>query len=201
MTHITTLLRRILVHRRLLATLSAMVAVLAICSIASGQEGPTATVYTAVARIPPGTTLTATQVAKTAVPSNVVPEDAITSLDGLTGQMSAGPIPAGAILTTDDFVSASQANPGFVIVPLAVSSQILSVIKPGEHVSIFLTNASTGEVAVARGIRVVTVPAPSSSGMFSSGSSSDSILVEVPEDIAKQMTTSSGLGSTTVAIE
>jgi len=201
MTHITTLLQRILVHRRLLATLAAMVCVLAVCTIATGHDGPTTTVYTAVARIPPGTTVTASQVTKTVVPADVVPEDAVTSLDALGGQMTAGPVPAGAIVTMDDFVSASQAADGFVILPLAVSSQILSVIEPGEHVSIFLTNASTGEVTVARGIRVVTVPAATSSGMFSSSGSADSILVEVPEDVAKQMTTSSSLGSTTVAIE
>ena len=178
-----------------------MVCVVAICTIASGHEGPTATVYTAVAHIPPGTTLTSTQVVKTAVPTDLVPEGAITSVDAVTGQMTAGPIPAGAIVTEDDFVAAAQAEAGFVIVPLNVSSQILSVIKPGERVSIFLTNVSTGEVTVARGIRVITIPAPSSSGMFTSGSSADFILVEVPEDIAKQMTSSSGLGSTTVAIE
>ena len=201
MTHITTILQRILVHRRLLATLSAMVCVLAIATIATGHDGPTATVYTAVARIPPGTSVTSNQVAKTSVPADVVPKGAITSLDTLAGQMTAGPVPAGAIVTMDDFVSASQAADGFVILPLAVSSQILSVIRPGEHVSIFLTDASTGEVTVARGIRVVTVPAATSSGMFSSSGTVDSILVEVPEDVAKQMTTSSSLGSTTVAIE
>ena len=201
MTHITTFLRRILVHRRLLATLSAMACVAAICTIAAGHGGPTETVYTAVSHIPPGTAITAAQVAKTAVPVGLVPDGAITSLDDLTGQMTAGPIPAGAIVTADDFVAASQAGDGFVIIPLTVSSQILSVIKPGEHVSIFLTDMSTGEVTVARGIRVITVPAASSSGMFSSGSSADFILVEVPEDIAKHMTSSSGIGSTTVAIE
>ena len=177
-----------------------MVAVLAICSIATGHEGPTTTVYTALARIPPGTAITATQVGRSAVPSNLVPEGAITSLDSLTGQMTAGPIPAGAIVTNDDFVAASQASDGSVIIPLTVSSQILSVIKPGDHVSIFLTNMSTGEVAVARGIRVITIPASSSSGMFSSSGSGDFILVEVPENVAKQMT-SSTVGSTTVAIE
>ena len=201
MTHITTILQRILVHRRLLATLSAMVCVLAICSITTGHDGPMTTVYAAVARIPPGTSITSNQVAKTSVPADMVPEGAVTSLDTLAGQMTAGPVPAGAIVTMDDFVSASQAADGFVILPLAVSSQILSVIKPGEHVSIFLTDASTGEVTVARGIRVVTVPAATSSGMFSSSGTVDSILVEVPEDVAKQMTTSSSLGSTTVAIE
>ena len=177
-----------------------MVAVLSICSVYTGHEGSTTTVYTALARIPPGTTITATQVGTTAVPSDIVPEGAITSLDSLSGQMTAGPIPAGAIVTNDDFVATSQVDDGFVIIPLTVSSQILSVVKPGDHVSIFLTNMSTGEVAVARGIRVITIPAPSSSGMFSSSASGDFILVEVPEDVAKQMT-SSTLGSTTVAIE
>jgi len=200
MTHITTVLRRILVHRRLLATLSAMIAVFAICSVVSGHEGQTTTVYTAVARIPPGTTITATQVAKTTVPTTVVPGGAVTSLDALVGQMTAGPVPVGAIVTEDDFVASSQAADGFVIIPVTVSPQILSVIEPGDHVSIFLTEMSTGEVSVARGIRVVTIPAPSSSGMFSPSSSTDFILVEVPEDVAKQMT-SSNLGATTVAIE
>lgn len=201
MKHITTFLRRLLAHRRVLATASAMICVLAICSIVTGHEGATASVYAAVARIPPGTNIVSSQVRKVSVPVGVVPDGAITSLADLADQMTAGPIPAGAIVTLDDFVSSSQADDGFVIIPLTVSSQILTVLKPGDHVSVFLSNTASGEVTVARGIRVVTIPAPTSSGMFSSSNSSDFILVEAPEDIARQMTSSSGLGSTTVAIE
>ncbi|MDR0784082.1 MAG: hypothetical protein LBE83_10060, partial [Propionibacteriaceae bacterium] len=87
-----------------------------------------------------------------------------------------------------------------VIIPLSVSPQILAVLKPGDHVSIFLSSSSNAEVTIARGIRIVTIPASDSGGLFGSGGG-NLILVEVPEALAAQITASGGLGSTTIALE
>jgi len=187
-------------HRRILATVSAMVCVFA-CLLAVQHTGPTSQVYTAASRIPPGATLVSSDVRKTAVPTDLVPAGAITSWSDLADQMTTGPIPAGAILTTDNFVAASQAADGFVILPLTVTAQVLAIVKPGDHVSIFVSNPSTGNVSVARGIRVITIPATGSSGFLSSSSSGSFILVEVPDQVASQLTAAGGMASTTVAIE
>ena len=178
-----------------------MVCVFAVCSVAKSDQGPTTTVYTALVRIPAGTVLANSQARTTAVPVGLVPAGALTSLSEVSGQMTQGPIPVGAILTQDDFVSSSQAEQGYVIIPLSVSPQVLSVLKPGDKVSIFVSNPATGEVAVTRGARVVTIPAETSSGMFSSGSSGSFALIEVPEATATQLTSIGSMGSTTVAIE
>ncbi|MCL2470813.1 MAG: SAF domain-containing protein [Propionibacteriaceae bacterium] len=187
-------------HRRILATVSAMVCVFA-CLLAVQHSGPTSDVYTAAARIPPGSTIASSDVHKTAVPTDLVPAGAITSWSSFADQMTTGPIPAGAILTADNFVAASQAANGFVILPLTVSPQVLAIVKPGDHVSIFVSNPTTGDVSVARGIRVITIPAASSSGFLSTNSSGSFILVEVPDQVASELTAGGGMASTTVAIE
>jgi len=178
-----------------------MVCVLAICSLITHRDGPTTSVYVAVSRISPGVGVTEVQVRKTPVPSALVPVGAITSLEGLSDQMTTGPVAAGAILTEDDFVASAQADAGFVILPLTVSTQMLTVLRPGDHVSIYMSNPATGEVGVARGVRVVTMPTNSSSGLFTSSGGDNFILVEVPDDVAATMNAAGGMGSTTVAIE
>ena len=187
-----------MIHRRVLATLCAMVCVLALAGIASGRSGPTVDVWVAVAQIPGGTVVGAGDVRRTAVPAALVPDGAITSTADLA--MAAGPIPAGAIITAADFVAAAQAAPGSVIMPLAVSSQVLAVLHPGDHITVFLSDATTGQVTVVRGLRVVTIPAGGTSGIFASGNSG-SILVEVPEDVATKLAAVGNLGSTAVAVE
>jgi flagella basal body P-ring formation protein FlgA len=177
-----------------------MVCVFAVCSIATGRGTVTVEVLTAAGRVPAGTTITSGQVRTTSVPATLVPDGAVTRLADVTGQMTAAAIARGAILTTDNFVAPAQAAAGHVIISIPVAVETLTILKPGDHVSLFLSNSATGEVVVARGVRVVTIPTSSSSGLFSSGGASV-ILAEVPEDIATQITSAGGLGSTTVAIE
>jgi hypothetical protein len=115
--------------------------------------------------------------------------------------MTAAPIPVGAILTDDSFVTQSSAEAGHVVIPLTVSAQILGIIRPGDHVSVFWSDPASGAKAVSKGIRVVTVPASTSSGLFSSGGSENVILAEVPEDVASQITGGVDMGSVLVALE
>jgi len=199
MKHLTRILQRVLAHRRILATLAAMVCVFAVCQVASGQAGPTVQVCVAATRIGPGTTVTPDQVKMVAVPVELVPLGAITSTTQLPNRMTAAPVPLGAILTEDSFVSTSQAKPGSVIIPIAVSTQILPLLAPGQRIAVFSTT-HTGEVTVTRGVRVVTIPAAGSSGVFSSGSS-NIILVEVPEALAASIASTGDMGTVTVAIE
>jgi Flp pilus assembly protein CpaB len=181
--------------------MAAVVCVLSVCSIVTSDGGPTTQVYTAISRISPGSTVTEAQVRATAVPTTLVPVGAITSVSSLVDQMTSSAIPAGAILTTEDFVASSQAKTGHVIIPLQVSSHILSVIKPGDKVSIFLTDHATAEVSVARGVRVITIPSPDSSGLFSGSGTAEVILVEVPESIATKITSATTMGAANVALE
>ncbi|MCL2785119.1 MAG: SAF domain-containing protein [Propionibacteriaceae bacterium] len=199
MNRLTAILGRILMHRRLLAALSAGVCALAMCSLATGTAEPTVSVYTAAVRIPAGASIAENQVHIVAVPSSLLPQGAITSANLLNGQMTATAIPAGAILTEDNFVPSSRAANGLVIIALPVSSHILTILKPGDHISIFLTNPMTGDTQLNRGVRVVTIPT-SSSGVFSP-SSGDVILVEVSEELAALLTSAGSLASITIAIE
>ncbi|MCL1906498.1 MAG: hypothetical protein FWG08_01045 [Propionibacteriaceae bacterium] len=199
MTFLASVLRRVLLHRRLLASLSAGICVLALCLIFTQDQGPTTQVYVTTSRIPSGTIVSDNQVHLVQVPRSLVPLGAISTTEDLSDQMTSAPIAQGAILTSDNFVASSQATPGHVIIPLSVSSQVLTLLQPGDRVSVFQSHSSTSDVTITRGIRVVTIPSSSSSGLFSD--SADVILVEVPERLATQITSSGGMGTTTIAIE
>ncbi len=201
MKRITSLMGRIFLHRRLLATLAAMVCVLALCLLISGRGETTVEVYTSASRLPAGTTIQTNQIQLTAVPTDLVPSGAITAAADTSGQMTAVAIPAGAILTKDSFVALSQTADGDVIIPLTVSAEILAVLRPGDQVSVFLTTADADEVTVIKGIRIVTIPAADSAGPFSTAGSNDFVLVEVPEAAATSITQAASLGSITVALE
>ncbi|MDR2973807.1 MAG: hypothetical protein LBV00_03695 [Propionibacteriaceae bacterium] len=201
MKQIRNVLTHIMRRRRALAVVAAMVSVLAICSVATGHDEPTTTVYTAVERIEAGSIPTSDQVKRSEIPTAVVPEGAITSSEHLDEHMMAAPVPAGAILTDDSFVSLSSAKTGHVVIPLTVSTQILDIIRPGDHVSVFWSDPASGAMTVSKGIRVVTVPTTVSSGLFSSGGSADVILAEVPEEVVSHITQSADTGTVLVALE
>ncbi len=200
MKNLTSLLRRILLHRRPLAAVAAMTCVFAVCSVVSDSTATTVDVYVAVERIPAGTTVTEPNLRRLSVPAELVPAGAITAASQVVAQMTVGAVPEGGILTQDSVISLTQATNGSVIMPMAVSPQILSVVRPGDHVSVFITGHTAGQVEVVRGIRVVTIPQAEGSG-FLSGSPGDYLLVEVPEDIASQIAVSTTSGSVTVALE
>jgi hypothetical protein len=156
-------------------------------------------VLVAHTRIQAGAVITSADVSAVDVPKTLVPDSAITSEGAVVGEMAAAPIPRGAILTEDSLASASGVEVGHVVIPLSVSAHLLPVLKPGSVVSIFLADA-TGQVSATRGIRVVTVPQSSSSGMFSSGTDTV-ILVEVPESLAREIASGTSFGAPTVALE
>ena len=198
MKHLKVVLNKLLIHRRVLASVAAMVSVFAICAHVGGGGSTMVDAYAATSRIPPGSLVDSAQVHSVLVPIELLPQGVVTDISSLAGQMTAAPIPAGAILTADHFVAASQATPGAVIIPLTVSAQLLTILNPGDHVSVFFTNLTTGEVSHTGGIRVVTIPA-GGSGMFSSGG--DYILVEVASSIATEITAAAAMATITVAIE
>ncbi|MDR2931458.1 MAG: SAF domain-containing protein [Propionibacteriaceae bacterium] len=201
MNRLTTYLRRVMLHRRALAALSAMASVLALCAVLQGAGGSTCRVLVVTTRLEAGVTPTTSQVETRAVPSDLAPDGALTDIDWLADHVTAAAIPSGAILTEDDFIGQSQTSPGAVVIPLSVSPQILAAIQPGSRISVFFTDLSTGQATVARGIRVVTTPTNTGSGPFSTGGSTQSILVEVPEATAGQINAAASVGSVSVAIE
>jgi len=192
-------LRRLMVHRRVLAGLVGGLAVLIVASSIHGTAEARVSVCTSSGRIAGGTTLTPGLLVLTGVPVGLVPDGALTSPDQAIGRMAGGPIAAGAIVTEDDLVDPAQAEPGNVIIALAVSSPLIGLIHPGDHVSVFLS-APDGSVEVSRGLRVVTVPLPDNSGFLSSDTAG-TILVEVPEAVAIRLTANSDLSPPRVAIE
>ncbi len=201
MKRLTSFLRRVLLHRRLLAGVAAMVCVLAVCSVASGPDGPTTEVWVARQRIPAGQTITEADLSLVTAPSRLVPSGAVTSASQAAGQMAAAAVAEGAIVTHDTLVASSRASPGTVIVELTASPQILAIVEAGDHVSVFLTDHATGQTQTVRGIRVVTIPRPDSSGPFSTTGSTGHLLVEAPEAIASQIAAGSSAGSVAVAVE
>jgi pilus assembly protein CpaB len=85
------------------------------------------------------------------MPQTAVPEGALTSLEGTSGMLAAGPIPQGAIIHPDLLISPVEAmmegelgklvEPGSVAVafPIDELSSVSYGIQPGDHVDVLMT--------------------------------------------------------------
>jgi len=85
------------------------------------------------------------------MPQTAVPEGALTSLEGTSGMLAAGPIPQGAIIHPDLLISPVEAmmegelgklvEPGSVAIafPIDELSSVSYGIQPGDHVDVLMT--------------------------------------------------------------
>ncbi|MDR0959968.1 MAG: SAF domain-containing protein [Propionibacteriaceae bacterium] len=207
MTSLTRVLRRITLYRRAMAVIATMACVFCLAAAASGKGGPTTTVVTAAHRIAPGTTITADDLVEIEAPSDLVPDNALTSGAEAIGRIATSGAGSGVILTRDDILGDDSAaiTPGAVVVPIRIANDdIISLIRPGGTIRLFLTDPLTGEITGVPGIRVVTIPQPAASGsglMGGSTSSPDTVLIEAPEALAAQIATAAAGSTMTVAIE
>jgi len=205
MNRITALLKRAALHRRLIATLAAMVTVLAIATIAGQRDGSMAIVLTAGHRIEAGEMVAASDLTATRVPVELVPEGALTAAGDIPGRMAAVAIPRGAIVTPDVFVRTGResAADGMAIMPVSVNSKdIIALINPGDRITLILTDPMTRAATLMPHVRVITVPAAvTTGGIMGSTSSPGIILVEVSTTEVTQLATASAGGTISVALE
>lgn len=197
------LARAISWHRRKLAVLAAITAVLAGVNAASPPDPPTTTVQTATSSLTGGVALTAADVRPTDVPTSLVPERAVTDPADIVGQVLSGPVPQGRILTDVDLVSAA-ASPGLVLAPLRLSDAgVVALLQAGDRVDILAADPQGGDAEVVAGrVRIATIPAERSASGIGGSVASDGalILVEVDPATAKLLARASVSASLSVVM-
>lgn len=148
-------------HRRKLAVLAAVGAVLTGVSAAAPAGPPSIDVVRARAQLPGGTVLTATDLTVDRVVAADAPAGAVTEVDALVGETLAAPIAARQVLTALAVVSVSSAvRPGHVLAPMKIADVDLAAqLRPGDRVDVLAADDSSPTASVvAVGARVVTVP-------------------------------------------
>lgn len=148
-------------HRRKLAVIAAVLAVLTGVNAAAPQPPDTVTVLRAVEPLPGGGPVSATQVRLEPVVAGAVPDGALTDFGQALGRIVAAPVPKGQVLTGADLVGDRTLRPGRVLAPVRLAdSGLAAVLRPGDLIDIVAADGQGGPATtVARGVRLVTIPA------------------------------------------
>ncbi len=148
-------------HRRKLAVLAAVAAVLTGIS-AAAPEGPAMiTVVKAKSQLPGGTVLSAEDLVLDRVTASDVPDGALSDPHALIGRTLAGPVAENQMMTPLTMIAArTSVSPGNVIAPLRLADTALAaLLRPGDVVDVIAADTQAEQaVVVAAGARVVTIP-------------------------------------------
>lgn len=171
-------------HRRELAALAAALCVLATIGALSPPPEPTRAVLVASTALEAGRALGDDAVETAEVPTDVLPDGALTSVDEVAGRVLSGDVSSGSILTQADLLS-TDTSPGHgeLLVPFRLADAALStLVRPGDRVTVVTAGADGAVVVLARRARVVTVRDAAASGTFASTAGDDGVLVVVSVD-------------------
>ena len=149
-------------HRRKLAVLAAVAAVLTGIS-AAAPEGPAMiTVVKAKSQLPGGTVISASDLILDRVVVSDVPEGVVTNSNDLVGKRLAAPVAENQMMTLLTTTAAhTSVPPGHVIAPLRLADAALTaLLRPGDVVDVVAADPQAEQAAtvIATSARVVTVP-------------------------------------------
>lgn len=166
-------------HRRTLALLATLAAVLAGLTALAPPRPDTVTVVTAARTLAGGSTVRVEDLDRVQLPPGAVPDGAWTTPDEGVGQTLAGPVPAGQVLTTTALLRHRASRGGSVVAPLPLADDRVSgLLQAGDLVDVLAADTQNGKTrVVASAVRVMTgtiaatEEAPGAGGL---------VLVEVP---------------------
>lgn len=187
-------LKRFLIwHRRGLLLAAAILFAFAVLQLFAPPRPTGKQVLVAASDIPPGKAVSASQLHLLDVPASLVTAGTLTSLDEVVGKVPAVPVPAGTIISSAHLVTPKTVAPGHLLVPTRVSdSGVLSLIKPGDRVTLMTVSAAGEAQVLAQSVRVVAVPTQVDSSLASPDSSQGPLLLlEVSADAAPRVAAAS----------
>ena len=172
-------------HRRKLAVLAVLAAVLTGLAAAAPEGPPTVSAVRVTEALEGGARLTTDDLEVVEVVASDAPDGVVADPAELVGRVLAAPVPRGQVLTGLAVVSA-RGSPGRVLAPLRLSDpDTVALLRAGDVVDVLAADAQSEQAFVAgRAVRVVTVPAPPDpeSGADPGGAL---VLVEVDAETAR----------------
>jgi hypothetical protein len=193
--------RRILLHRRPLAALTAGGAVLAGLQATAPAPPETVAVWTARRDLSSGTILQPPDLARTRFSPRTVPSGAVRDLDEVSGRTLAAPMSRGEVLTARRTLGPGllRGYPGTTAVPLRVTDgAVASMLRVGDRAS-FVAADPEGRTApreLLDHVPVVALPPPDE-GTLSGGSPGRLVVVAVPSESASEV---AGVAATAVLV-
>jgi Flp pilus assembly protein CpaB len=199
-------------HRRKLAVLAALAAVLTGLAATTSDGPPTLTVVRASGELAGGTLLDASDLELTSVLVRDAPEGAVGTIEDLVGQRLAAPVAEGQVLTPLALVAAgADVTRGRVVAPLRLAdADLVALLRAGDLVDVIAAGDQSAEAVsnsgetpaeplgarvVAQAVRVVTVPEPMDDAEAVSGAL---VLLEVMPETARALAQAAAEASLTV---
>jgi pilus assembly protein CpaB len=148
-------------HRRKLAVLAVLAAVLTGLSAAVPEGPPTTTVVRTTAELPGGTRLSTAHLRVEEVVAADAPEGSVVDPEDLIGRTLAAPVARGQIMTELAVTSARDpTRRGRVLAPLRLAdAEVVGLLRAGDVVDVLAADPQSAQAFVAgRAVRVVTVP-------------------------------------------
>lgn len=170
-------------HRRKLAVVAAVAAVLTGVNAALPPDPPTVEVVRAARGVAGGTVLAAADLQRVRLPVDAVPDDALTTVHSGVGQTVTAPVTRGQVLTRLSIGSpGAGVRAGQVVAPLRLAdADVAALLRVGDTVDVVAADGEAPRAAVvAHAIRVVGLPRPPDvDGVGSSTASTAGALVLV----------------------
>lgn len=174
-------------HRRKLAVLCAVAAVLTGLTALAPPRAVTVPAVRATAGLPGGRILTADDLRVDRLPPEALPSGAFEDPSPQIGKTLAGRVPEGQVLTGSDLIGGRSAGTaGRVLAPVRLAdAELTALVSDGDIVDVIGADDQTGKARiVATGIRVVAVPASARDPSSTAAAGGGVILVEVDRPTA-----------------
>ena len=174
-------------HRRKLAVLCAVAAVLTGLTALAPPRPLTVPVVRVTTSLPGGRALTAGDVRIDQLPPGALPTGVLDDPAAAVGKTLAGRVPEGQVLSASDLVGGRSAGTaGRVIAPIRLAdADLAGLLSDGDIVDVLAANDESGKAGiVATRVRVVAVPASARDPSAGSAAGGGVILVEVDRTTA-----------------
>ena len=191
--------RRVLAHRRLLAAMLALVAVVLGVQAARPADPASARLIVAARDLAPGTRLDDADLTTVRVPPDAVPGGAATVPGDLSGHVLAAGVRRGEPVTDLRLVgpALTAGRTDLVAVPVRLPDpEMAALLRVGDHVRLLATDAADGQTrTVAPDAEVLALPDPGDdparSGTAAGGLAGRLIVAGVPEELVTAVTSAS----------
>ena len=186
--------RRVLLHRRPLAALTAGGAVLAGLQVASPPPPETVAVWAARRDLPSGTRLAEGDLDRRRLSPGSVPDHAFDDLDELVGRTLAAPMARGEVITSLRTVQRGllRGYPGTRAVPLRITdAEVVALLRVGDRISLVVADPDgrTRTRELLEDVPVVAIPR-AGEGALANGTPGRLLVVAVPTESASEVAAS-----------
>lgn len=169
--------------RRPLAAASAALAVLLLATTLRPVSASLVDVAVAAADLPPGSTLTADDIAVAPMPADYLPPGAVLDPAEAVGRTLTSAIAAGEPVTQSRLLAQGPRADGLHTVPVRLAdAETAALLAPGAVIDLVLPSGDAGGRVVAEAVQVVTVPRRESTSGFGPASRSAGSLIVVATD-------------------